>query len=117
MFRIQVDQTYPFPVDVRVPSDAAPGQFATHRFTALFRVLPTDEARALLAKPDSLDRDLLGQVLVGWRDVADEDGQPLPFGDEARDRLCRDPRVQAALVDAYRKSISGEAVAARREGN
>lgn len=66
-------------------------------FTARFR-LGADDLDAL-ADPDRA-ADAIACVWIGWSDVVDEDGKPVPFSPEMRDRLLKYPFVRAAVVRA-----------------
>lgn len=108
MFKIKKDNRFWWPVKVDVPVD---GRHATHEFSAHFVLLDQDEIDETLGgeynEDESADRDLLRKVLVGWKQVANEDGNEIEFSDEARDRILKIPYVRIALVRAYFKAIAG----------
>ncbi|HEV7368827.1 hypothetical protein [Arenibaculum sp.] len=128
MFVLRREETYEFPVDAKVPNARIPGQHVVHRFHAVFRSLPVERSRALLKAADQAqlrgeqwtgDKDMMREVLAGWRDgeVKGEDGQDLPFTEENLEAMLDNPFALAALTEAYRRSISGEQVQARKRGN
>lgn len=120
MFKIVKDTFYPFPVDVKIPNDRLPGQFVTHRFDVQFRVLSTSERDQLLQQAvGGFDKALVERVVCGWADgeIVDAEGAPMPFTPENLALVCEDPRVLGAIVEAYRRSVQGEAVQHRRAGN
>lgn len=100
-FVILENPTVRWPVNVRVPVD---GGFEEWRFTGVFRVLTEEEFDAWGVKPaiEAIDpsapapepveaparplsqvladnADKFAQVLVGWDDVTDANGQSIPF--------------------------------------
>lgn len=125
MFIVKKEHEYEWPVDVKVPSDKLPGHYDVQRFFARFRALPTSEAQALREALDALPEDerraqahdLLHRVMVGWREIQGEDGQPLPYSAEALDQACEVPYVAVALYEAYGASITGAGREQRRRGN
>lgn len=105
MFKlIETDEPIQWPVTVHVPQHG--GKTAKHKFTALFAYLPADD---IAPASEAGDEAFLGRVLLGWQGVQDEEGNPLPFSDEARDRLVRIPYVRRALILAWHEFIQGRA--------
>lgn len=126
MFVLRKEETYEFPVDVKLPNPRIPGQFVVNRFHAVFRALPVDQARALLREADKArergehwtgDKDTIREVLAGWRDVQGEAGEELPFSPETLEHMLDNPFALAALMEAYKRSVTGEQVQARRAKN
>lgn len=121
MFKIAKERTYEFPVDVKLPKEDRPGRYETHRFHVTFEALPVSESRELVREIDDarrtgddsrdLDRELMRRVMKGWRGVEET------FDEDTLELAINDPFVLRALVEAYRKSVNGEQVQARREGN
>ena len=62
---------------------------------------------------------LLEEVWLGWDDgeIEDDQGTKVPNTPENRTELLKWPHVKSAVLDAYTKSISGQAVQARKRGN
>jgi hypothetical protein len=128
MFDLKKEATYEFPVDVKQPNPRLPGQFVTSRFHATFRALPTSQSRDMVAGADAaraagrmgeamdLDKDLLREATCGWRDIV-VDGEAFPFSEENLEEAMLNPHCLNGLIDAYRKSIAGEAAQARRAKN
>lgn len=110
MFRIDPKPSYRWPVTVHIPQDGGKTQEA--RFWARFRLLSTDAFQAVYASGGT-DEDLLKQVLVGWEEVADEGGEPLPFNEETRSSLIAIPYVRMALIAAYLEMSQGRAARPR----
>lgn len=52
-------------------------------------------------------------MLLDWREVTGEDGQPLPFTPEARDALIDIPYVRIALMAAFVEANNGQAAAVK----
>lgn len=103
MFKLCVSHTYDWPVDVKVPDG---GQYKTETFTARFKVIPQDRWDELVAG-QNVDAAVVKDVLVGWADIADEQGQPLPFDGSSLEQVLGVPYVRTALVQAYMASLAG----------
>ena len=112
MFVLKDDHTYTWPVTIPVPGE---GRHERHRITCKFRALPQDRLDELVGGPlagtgdraGSPDAAVLREALIGWDGVQDEDGNPLGFDDESRDRLLGIPFVRTAMVRAYFASVNG----------
>ncbi len=96
MFKMTAEPKFTQKVKVFVPIDN--GHSEEH-FTATFRVLDVDDLTDL----GLIDRqgEILAKALVGVSDVADDDGNAVPFSDELRDRLISTPYVRFGLIDAF----------------
>ncbi|MBF0093991.1 MAG: hypothetical protein HQL34_05540 [Alphaproteobacteria bacterium] len=106
MFKLTTHHSYSWPVIVQTPVDG--GKFTKATFDATFKVIPQERIDAIV-RGGNVDAELLCEVTQGWKGVQDDDGQDLPFSEEARDRLLSVPYVRAGLVDAYLDSLSGGA--------
>lgn len=102
MFKVitQNPDTLKWPVVVEVPQDG--GKTRKWEFTGTFKRLNADEKEAL-------DKDIEDQtdwveryvkktmgIMVGWEDVCDEDGNPLPYSRES---------LRAAVRSTYGNQI------------
>lgn len=122
-FRKGKEDTYHWPITVKIPSQRMAGQFTNHSFTAIFNALPTTESRNMVAEADrarergrtgdamDLDKDILRRAVAGW-DGLDED-----FSPESLEECMDNPFFLTGLIDGYRKSVSGEGAQARRVKN
>ena len=69
-------KVYPWPVEVKRPSESVPGEFETTKFIGKFARLD----RSSLDKFDNEDEfSALAKILVGWEDVNEEDGTAIEF--------------------------------------
>ena len=69
-------KVYPWPVEVKRPSESVPGEFETTKFIGKFARLD----RSSLDKFDNEDEfSALSKILVGWEDVNEEDGTAIEF--------------------------------------
>lgn len=100
MFVVNTNRTYDYPVKVtlREGTEERAGEF-----TATFKVLPNSVGTA----PENAHKRALDLVLVDVKgvEVPGPDGQPLT-GDALLTALKDDPCTSAALLEAYRESIS-----------
>jgi len=94
-----------------------------HEIGATFLILTRSQIQEQIAEEreaatadDPTDADVLRKVLVGWDDVATEDG-PLEFNEANRDALIDIPYVRTALIAAYFTAVTGgDGGPARRKG-
>lgn len=98
MFKLVREATFWAPVTVKVPNEA--GGYDTARFKTRFKVLAQSRVREL-GDGGQGDAGLLKEAVIGWTDLADETGAPLPFSDEALGGLLDLPYMQLALVETY----------------
>lgn len=109
-FIVRKDNCFEFPVEVEVPTASG---HRTETFTGKFHHHTFEEAQQLFdmssndgGKSGANDQEIATRVLAGWaEDVVDADGQPVPYSDETRAELLRDPRVVRAVVTAFGKAI------------
>lgn len=111
--KIAASATYDWPVEVAVPEDG--GVWSRHKFTALFARFTKDQAKTLVDKlGEEKDNgepfealDLVAQVMAGWKDVTDADGQPLPYSEAELRSVCNlFPMAIGAIFDAWMESLS-----------
>ena len=117
MFVVKTDHTYDWPVTVKVPVD---GKHKVQKFTATFKVMPTEEATEIVkAGAGAIDVELMKQAVVGWNsDVCQETGEtdgkdnpvtePMPFNAENLAKMLMIPYVRLGFVTAYYESLLGE---------
>ncbi len=108
MFRIVHEPTFTHTVPVMTPVD---GGHREEKIEVTYRIINADEA-AGYPETEEGNADFLRRVVLRVDDIADEDGAPLPWSDELRDRLIALPHVRIALARGY-----GAALAKGRAGN
>ena len=117
-FTVTDRYTFRWPVKVKVPDQARPGQVNTQQFVMEFEALPSTRAAELDAERNALatederaafDIDFLVKVSRDWDDsVVDEAGKPVPFAAETlRDLLRQWGFVRVAVYRAYLEGMSG----------
>lgn len=129
MFKVVPNLTFWWPVKVLEPDPEQPGKLIEQEFQAEFKLLDDNEAKAsaevrrqivarfspdlddqaLQAVTDELEaheRASVRRVLVGWRDIVDAKGNPIPFDDQSFSALYNMYRVRTALNRAYKEAIS-----------
>jgi hypothetical protein len=116
MFVLTEKRRYRWPVTVRVPGTGA-GTIEEQRFIALFEAPRRDEAIVELEaieklppieREDAVLASLLARV-VGWEEVTDATGTPVPFDPLTLRAAAQEPWFRHALDAAYRESLTGEA--------
>lgn len=102
MFRLGQSNQFSYPVNVEIVGDG--GVRKTHTFTAQYKRIDRDEFDAIVDQVragELKDRDLVDRVLVGWKDVQDEDGNELPYGDAGKEALYSVLPVLPAIAAAF----------------
>jgi len=108
MFKLKQSQTYFWPVVAKSCADG--GTYERHPFDIEFRRMPqseVEELRDLSRAAATSDRELVRRIVVGWRGIADESGETLPFSQTKLDELLDMPGVAAMIVIAWLDSLGG----------
>ena len=98
-------KVYPWPVEVKRPSESVPGEFETTKFIGKFARLD----RSSLDKFDNEDEfSALSKILVGWEDVNEEDGTAIEFNKTILKEFSDDVDFVKGVLDAF-KAFYGNA--------
>ncbi len=100
-------KVYPWPVEVKTPSESNLGEFDTTTFTGKFKRLTRKELDEF---ESSSEFDALRKVLVGWEDVSEEDGTPIEFSEKVLKEFAEDIDFVAGVLDAFKKFYSNAQV-------
>ena len=114
--RLTQSPTYKWPVKVTIPTDG--GKRETSTFTAEFRRLKQSriseiissgqrksKGEALDADQDLSDLELLGEIMAGWDDVKDDDGELIPFSRAALEMMSELPTVAGQIAEQWLESL------------
>jgi len=93
-------KVYPWPVEVKTPSETKIGEFDTTSFTAKFVRLSREELDSF---ESATEFEALKKVLVGWEDVNEEDGTPIEFSDKVLKEFSEDIDFVAGVLEAFKK--------------
>jgi hypothetical protein len=96
---------HPIKSDATV-SVLVPGHKKPQEFTATFEVMKHDEYRER-TEGRSDDLGLLKSVVIGWDGVEDENGNDVPFSEEALAQMCEYTFVRTAFLRAYNELMFG----------
>ena len=69
-------KAYPWPVEIKRPSETNAGEFETEKFTIKFKRLAKKELEAFSKTEED---KALEKTVVGWSDITEEDGTEVPF--------------------------------------
>ena len=98
-------KVYPWPVEVKRPSESVPGEFETTKFIGKFARLD----RSSLDKFEDEDEfSALSKILVGWEDVNEEDGTAIEFNKTILKEFSEDVDFVKGVLDAF-KAFYGNA--------
>jgi hypothetical protein len=91
---------------VSVPAvNSDTGGWTHHTFSAEFKRRTKPELDGMFVKGGMYETAAMGEVLakelVGWRDIQQPDGSPLPVSEESRAALMAIPHMEAALWEAW----------------
>lgn len=101
---------YEWPVEYRTPIDG--GKYKPSAFVAEFKRLPQSRLDEIFkgATEDEVDDDaVLDEVLMGWSDIKDQEGNEFECTDANRRILLDLPGMRSTLLRAYFGSIEGAA--------
>lgn len=101
MFKLIISDTLVVPVEGDIYAD---GKKVSISFDLLCKRSTADEIRDDLKANDDGEVDLkefMRSRVTGWRNVQDEAGAPLEFGDAACEALLNFPGVAALAVTSY----------------
>ena len=96
-------KVYPWPVEIKTPSETKIGEFDTTSFTGKFIRLSRSELDGF---ESASEYDALKKVLVGWIDVNEEDGTAIEFNDKTLKEFAEDIDFVAGVLDAFNKFYS-----------
>ena len=98
-------RVYPWPVEVKRPSESVPGEFETTKFIGKFTRLD----RSTLNKFEDEDEfSALSKILVGWEDINEEDGTSVEFSKTVLKEFSEDVDFVKGVLDAF-KAFYGNA--------
>tara|TARA_R100001443_G_C3328192_1_gene171724 strand:+ start:148 stop:480 length:333 start_codon:yes stop_codon:yes gene_type:complete len=89
---------YPWPVEVKKPSETTPGEFETSTFIIKFKRLKKSE---LVKFEADQDYAALKKIIVGWSQIQDEDGKDIVFSDKELKAFSEDVDWVAGVVTAF----------------
>ena len=93
-------KVFPWPVEIRTPSETKIGEFETTTFTGKFIRLSRSELDSF---ESASEYEALKKVLVGWIDINEEDGTPIEFSDKVLKEFAEDIDFVAGVLDAFKK--------------
>ncbi len=104
MFKMQSIESVRWPVEVRIPRDGGKTTKAT--FFCKFRLMEQPDIDELV-RDSANDAELLGQVILDWEAVLDEQDQPLPCTPDNIAALTRRVFVRTAMLSAFFRAQAG----------
>jgi hypothetical protein len=119
-FVLKQSDSYKWPVTFKLPIDG--GKYEKQTFEAEFKRLPQarlnqiqeavqDRARAVALNDhiDGLitDQAVADEILVGWSNVLDEDGDEIAYSAASKQLLLEVPALASAIIVAFFESVTG----------
>lgn len=114
-FVLKQSTTYTWPVTLILPVNG--GRREKHTFDAEFRRLPQTrineivklaqlQERGKLSEDEELrDQDAAKEILAGWSNVVDDEGEEIPFSDSKLAELLDIPTVAGQIVRTWFDSL------------
>jgi len=91
---------YPWPVEVRKPSEEVAGEFETHKFTIRFKRLAKKELNEFQEKEDY---EALKTIIAGWSEIKDEEDKDVLFSQKNLKDFSEDVDFVQGVVAAFGK--------------
>ncbi|WP_158602120.1 phage tail assembly chaperone [Pararobbsia silviterrae] len=101
IFTVAERPTFTAPVEFSIPGNADDGAPEIHKVVIEFTRLKRSELLAFVQKETQNIVDDVKPLVVGWRNILDDQGQPVPFTFENRDRLFEITQVPNAVLSAF----------------
>ena len=92
-------KVYPWPVEIKTPSETKIGEFETSEFVGKFKRLSRSELNSF---DDETEFQALEKVLVGWEGLTEEDGTPIQFSKAELKTFAEDTDFVAGVLDAFK---------------
>jgi len=108
MFVLKQSDSYDWTVKVDFPVSG--DKYQTQSFKAEFNRLSQtriEELQKQVEEEQISGKDFVKEIVIGWKEVNDENGQPIEFSPAALEKLCDIPIVARAIVKAFFASING----------
>lgn len=102
-FKVRKVSSYEWPVKVQIPDN---GRFREETFTGVFKKLSRSAFNDLLEQGDDA---LVQEILVGWKGIVDDDGEPIEFSHGMLREFSDDPHFLRGLINSFSDSITGAA--------
>ncbi len=103
MFTIVKDRQFTHDVPVMVPSDEG---HTEEKLRTRFRAVPQSELMEFDLGTADGTLSWLRAVCVGFPDVGDEQGNPIPMSDALRDEVLGSSFIQIAIIRHYTLAMS-----------
>lgn len=103
--RVPAPSSFKWPVEVPEPAD---GEFKRSKFIAIFKRVGRAEWAKLTEEKG--DTQLLSSVLIGWEDMVEEDGTPIPYSPEQVAEFADDFYWSNAVLGALTSTFTGAAL-------
>ena len=117
-FVLKQSDSYTWPVSIKLPANG--GKRERQTFDAEFKRLAQSRINEIQAEVQRRvkaaeagedvqgsisDVSLADEILVGWEDVNDGDGEAVPFSKAAKAQLLEVPMLASAIIEAYFESL------------
>lgn len=89
---------YPWPVEIKKPSETKPGEFETSTFIIKFKRLKKSE---LTKFETDQDFGALKKIIVGWSQIQDEEGKDIIFSEKELKAFSEDVDFVAGVIQAF----------------
>lgn len=108
MFVLKQAGSYEWTVEVKFPVSG--DKYNKETFKTEFKRLSEDRLKEILLqveKGEMGDKDLVKEVVLGWKEVNDDKGNPIEFSEAALEALLKIHPVAFAISRAFMDSLAG----------
>jgi hypothetical protein len=117
-FVLKQSDSYSWPVTIKMPADG--GKREKQTFTAIFKRLAQSRINEIQQEVQRRiklgeagedvqgsisDVSLADEILVGWDDVNDGDGEAVPYSKTTKVQMLEVPMLASAIIEAYFESL------------
>jgi hypothetical protein len=107
-FKLVARNTVLVPVKGTLPDEQ--GKPEPFKFTLVCKRLGQDElTNEMRSDNERTLKEFMSPLIEGWRDVLDEEGAPIPFGQQAIDSLLDIAGMARVVFDAYAQEQAAKA--------
>ena len=102
-----LDENFDWKVKLPIPNKK---KRETHTFTATFKRIsqdPFDELGRLQRDEGLSNTEICKEIMVGWSDMLDSEGNELPFTDVYVNKFLNVAGVAAYIADAFGEAYTG----------
>ncbi|MGZ3743859.1 MAG: phage tail assembly chaperone [Pseudobdellovibrionaceae bacterium] len=104
-FVIKKKESFTWPVKIKSPKDG--GGYEEQKINLEFKKLPQSEFQKTLKTAGITDVQFCQQVIIGWKDVVNENNEPVVFSEANLADFLETLGVPSQIVQQFTEIVSG----------